>query len=89
MRSGAGDRFGPIVVTALAIGAALVPMLVLGDRAGLEILRPMAVTALGGLVTWALLSLYLLPTLYTYFDPAREHTPTGPAGAAASTAEGA
>ncbi|MDI1462481.1 efflux RND transporter permease subunit [Catellatospora sp. KI3] len=86
----AGDRFGPVVTTALAVAAALVPMLALGNVAGLEILRPLAVTALGGLVTAVLLILYLLPVLFGYFYPARER-PAAAAGPAAtpSTAEGA
>ncbi|GHJ48742.1 cation transporter [Catellatospora sp. TT07R-123] len=87
---GVGDRFAPIVTTALAVAAALVPMLALGNVAGLEILRPLAVTALGGLVTAVLLILYLLPVLYGYFDPARgQHPAAGPAGTAPSAAEGA
>ena len=43
----------------LATGLAIVPALVLGDVPGLEIMRPMAIVILGGLVTSALLTLVL------------------------------
>ena len=43
------------------------PFVVLGDHAGYEIVHPMAVVILGGLVTSILLSLFLMPTLYSRF----------------------
>jgi Cu/Ag efflux pump CusA len=60
----ASDRFEPILLTSLAIGVFVLPLVVLGGRPGLEILNPMAVTILGGLVTAALASLVLLPVCY-------------------------
>jgi Cu/Ag efflux pump CusA len=42
-----------------------VPFVVLGDRPGYEVIRPMAVVILGGLVTATLLVLFLVPTLYS------------------------
>jgi hypothetical protein len=42
---------------------ALLPAVVLGGRAGLEILRPFAVTVLGGLVTMTIVTLVVLPAL--------------------------
>jgi CzcA family heavy metal efflux pump len=64
---GAGDRLAPILIAALATAAALLPFVVLGDHAGYEIVHPMAVVILGGLVTSILLSLFLMPTLYSRF----------------------
>ena len=64
---GARDRLGPILIAALATAVALLPFVVLGDRAGYEIVHPMAVVILGGLVTSILLSLFLMPTLYSRF----------------------
>ncbi|RKE12598.1 CzcA family heavy metal efflux pump [Catellatospora citrea] len=85
VRQGAGERFAPIVTTAVAVAAALVPLLLFGNVAGLEILRPLAVVALGGLVTATLLSLYLLPALYEFVQPATRQAaqvaPTVPEGA--------
>jgi Cu/Ag efflux pump CusA len=60
---GSGERSLPILMTALATGLAFVPALVLGDIPGLEVLRPMAVVVLGGLVTSTLLNLFVLPSL--------------------------
>ena len=61
VRSVATERFEPILLTSLVIGAFVLPLAVLGGRPGLEILHPMSVTILGGLVTAALASLVLLP----------------------------
>jgi Cu/Ag efflux pump CusA len=65
--SGTIGRLSPILVSALAIGVAFAPALLLGDVPGLEILRPMAVVVLGGLVTSTLVTLFLVPTLYARF----------------------
>ena len=39
----------------------------MGSRPGLEIVHPMAVVLLGGLVTSTLLGLFVLPSLYRHF----------------------
>jgi len=69
---GAGERFGSIVATALAVALVLIPSLIFGDVPGLETLRPMAVVVLGGLVTTTLLNLFALPALYLRFGASRE-----------------
>lgn len=61
------ERVGLIVATAVAVGLAVAPLLLLGNVAGLEILHPMAVVVLGGLVTSTLLSLLVVPALYLLF----------------------
>jgi Cu/Ag efflux pump CusA len=77
---GAMERLAPILMTTLATGLALVPLVVLGQRPGQEIEHPLAVVILGGLVTSTLLSLFVFPSLYLRFHrPAR---PVQPAGAA-------
>jgi CzcA family heavy metal efflux pump len=73
VRRGAGDRLGPIVTTATALGLVALVLVILGSRAGLEIVSPMAVVILGGLVTTTLLSLFVLPALYLGFG-ARQPT---------------
>ena len=55
--SGVQERLAPIVSTALGTAVFALPFVVLGDVAGLEIMRPMAVFVLGGLVTAILLIL--------------------------------
>jgi Cu/Ag efflux pump CusA len=67
VRRGAQDRLAPILVTASATALALLPFVVLGTRAGYELVHPMAVVILGGLVTSTLLSILLMPALYARF----------------------
>jgi CzcA family heavy metal efflux pump len=61
---GAEERLAPILMTALATGLALVPIVVGGSRSGQEVEHPMAVVILGGLFTSTVLNLFLLPSLY-------------------------
>jgi Cu/Ag efflux pump CusA len=64
---GAQERLAPILMTALATGLALAPLVAAGAIPGHEIEHPMAVVILGGLVTSTLLNLFLLPSLYLRF----------------------
>ncbi len=64
---GARERLSPILMTSLATGLAVVPLVVLGDRPGHEIEFPLAVVILGGLVTSTLLNLFVVPSLYLRF----------------------
>jgi Cu/Ag efflux pump CusA len=64
---GARERLSPILMTALATGLALVPLVALGDIPGHEIELPMAVVILGGLITSTLLNLFVMPALYLRF----------------------
>jgi hypothetical protein len=63
------------------------PFVIMGNVAGLEIVHPMAIVMLGGLITTTLFSLFVLPVLYLRFgagaqpEPATE-TPSPPAVAA-------
>jgi Cu/Ag efflux pump CusA len=61
---GARERLRPILMTALATGLAVLPLIVSGDVPGNEIEHPMAVVILGGLVTSTLLNLFVVPSLY-------------------------
>ena len=64
---GAGERLAPILMTSLATGLALVPLVVLGNQPGHEIEYPLAVVILGGLSTSTLLTLFVVPSLYLRF----------------------
>jgi CzcA family heavy metal efflux pump len=68
---GARERLSPILMTSLATGLALVPLIVLGERPGHEIEHPLAVVVVGGLVTSTLLNLFVLPSLYLRFARSR------------------
>jgi Cu/Ag efflux pump CusA len=72
VRRGTRERFEPIVVTALTTAAAMLPLVLLGNIAGLEIVHPIAMVILGGLVTATLFNLYLVPALYLRFGARRE-----------------
>jgi Cu/Ag efflux pump CusA len=69
---GARERLSSVAMTALATGLAVVPLVVLGDLPGYEIVRPMAVVIVGGLVTSTLVSLFILPAAYLRFGPSPE-----------------
>ena len=61
---GARERVAPMVMTMLATGMALLPAVMLGDVPGLEVVRPMAIVVLGGLLTTALVGMVLVPMLF-------------------------
>ncbi|MDX6534902.1 MAG: hypothetical protein QOF68_2646 [Gaiellales bacterium] len=63
----ASDRLVPVLATAAGLAAAAVPVVVLGGRPGLEILSPMAVVLLGGLLTSTFLTLFVLPATHLRF----------------------
>lgn len=62
-RRGALERLGPILMTALVTGIALLPLALGAGDPGREIEGPMAIVILGGLVTSTALSLLVLPPL--------------------------
>jgi CzcA family heavy metal efflux pump len=61
---GARERLLPIVTSAASIIAAVLPMVVFGPVAGLEILQPTAIVIIGGLVASTLLTLGVTPAVY-------------------------
>jgi CzcA family heavy metal efflux pump len=63
----ARERLAPILMTSLATGLGVAPLVVLGDRPGHEIEYPLAVVILGGLATSTLLNLFAVPSLYLRF----------------------
>ncbi len=68
---GARERLAPILMTALATGLAIVPLVLSGDLPGHEIEHPMAVVIVGGLLTSTLLNLFVVPSLYLRFAKRR------------------
>lgn len=61
---GSLERLRPVLMTALAAGLALVPFALAAHKPGNEILSPLAVVILGGLVSATLLNMLVLPALY-------------------------
>jgi Cu/Ag efflux pump CusA len=66
---GAQERFLPTFGSAVAVAALFIPVVVLGSGPGLELLHPMAVVILGGLVTTTAMNLLVLPIVYTRVAP--------------------
>jgi CzcA family heavy metal efflux pump len=64
---GTRERFAPILLTSVATMLAVLPLVVLGNVPGYEIVHPMAIFILGGVVTAALLNLFIIPPLYLRF----------------------
>ncbi|WDE05259.1 efflux RND transporter permease subunit [Thalassomonas viridans] len=64
---GASSRLRPVLMTAITSALGLIPML-LSSGVGAEIQKPLATVIVGGLVTATLLTLFVLPVLYTWFS---------------------
>jgi len=64
---GCHKRARPIIMTTIAMAAGMMPI-ALGWSADPSFRSPMAITVIGGLITSTLLSLVVIPVLYTYID---------------------
>ncbi|MER7723802.1 efflux RND transporter permease subunit [Streptomyces sp. NPDC096323] len=73
---GGRHRLRPILMTALATIFALLPMALGVTGEGGLISKPLAVVVIGGLVTSTLLTLLLVPTLYTMVELFKERRAT-------------
>lgn len=61
------ERLVPVLMTALSAGIALVPLLLSAHEPGKEILHPVAVVIVGGLVSSTLLDLAVTPAVFWLF----------------------
>jgi cobalt-zinc-cadmium resistance protein CzcA len=68
VKKGAKVRFRPVVMTASVASLGFLPM-ALSTSAGAEVQKPLATVVIGGLISATLLTLVLLPVLYTLFSP--------------------
>ena len=64
---GSLDRLRPVLMTASIAIFSLMPML-LASGAGSEIQRPLATVVVGGLITSTLLTLLIIPAVYSWFE---------------------
>jgi cobalt-zinc-cadmium resistance protein CzcA len=78
-------RLRPVLTTALVASLGFIPM-AFASGAGAEVQKPLATVVIGGLISSTLLTLLVLPTVYTWFDrgePAADPVPPGQAPRAA------
>ena len=66
MKQAAEGRLRPVLMTALVASLGFIPM-ALSTAPGAEVQRPLATVVIGGLVSATLLTLFVLPALYTWF----------------------
>lgn len=67
VREGATQRLRPVLMTALVAALGFIPM-ALNTGIGAEVQRPLATVVIGGIASATLLTLVVLPALYTWFE---------------------
>ena len=65
--TGTRERLGGLIAPVAVTAVFLLPAAFFGSAAGLEIVQPMAVAVLGGLVTAVLLMAFVVPAAYLVF----------------------
>jgi CzcA family heavy metal efflux pump len=74
---GSTERLVPILMTALTAALGLIPLAMSGDKPGSELLAPLAIVVLGGLVSSTILNLFVVPAGYALaFRISRDLKPT-------------
>ncbi|HMO86825.1 MAG TPA: efflux RND transporter permease subunit, partial [Lacipirellulaceae bacterium] len=61
-------RLRPVLMTALVAALGFIPM-ALATGQGAEVQRPLATVVIGGVISSTLLTLFVLPVLYRWFEP--------------------
>lgn len=67
VKTGASQRLRPVLMTALVAALGFIPM-ALNTGIGAEVQRPLATVVIGGILSATLLTLVVLPVLYTWFE---------------------
>ncbi|MGJ8665888.1 MAG: CusA/CzcA family heavy metal efflux RND transporter [Patiriisocius sp.] len=71
IKQGTRDRLRAVLLTATAAALGFLPMAI-STNAGAEVQRPLATVVIGGLITATLLTLIVLPVLYSYFNSSKK-----------------
>ena len=67
VEQGARERLRPVLMTGTVATIGFIPM-ALSTGLGAEVQRPLATVVIGGLLTATFLTLFVLPTLYSWFE---------------------
>ena len=67
VQRGCETRLRPVLMTATVASIGFIPM-ALGHGSGSEVQKPLATVVIGGLITSTILTLFVLPTLYAWFE---------------------
>lgn len=73
-------RLRPVLMTALVAAFGFVPM-ALASGMGAEVQRPLATVVIGGIISSTLLTLFLIPVLYGWFEPRQRDEDVPPSDA--------
>jgi len=73
VRHGAETRLRPVVMTALVASFGFIPMAI-STGAGAEVQRPLATVVVGGLITSTLLTLLVLPAVYSWMEARKQRS---------------
>jgi cobalt-zinc-cadmium resistance protein CzcA len=65
---GALTRLRPVLMTALTTGLGLLPRAI-STGTGAEVQQPVATVVIGGLISSTILTLFVLPAIYRFFEP--------------------
>lgn len=66
---GTRERLGPVLMSTLISGLALLPLVLFGGVVGTEIIQPLAVIIWGGLLTTLFFTLIVVPAVLLRFEP--------------------
>ncbi len=74
---GSMERLIPILMTAISAALGLLPLALAAGKPGSELLAPLAIVTLGGLLTSTILNLIVVPAGYSLVFGAEKHDNTG------------
>ena len=74
---GSQERLVPVAMTAVVTGLIALTFVAFGSRPGLELAHPLSIVVLGGVLSGAFSTLFVVPALYSRLAPASAPAPSG------------